>query len=397
MPAQARPSWFLFTTLALISIIASIAVHMFVPALPALRTDLGASVAVTQLTVSLVMFAMAFTTIVYGGLSDRLGRRPVLLGGLALFTAGAALSWAAPDIWTLLAGRALQGAGAGCGVVLSRAIARDVYGMERVAEVMAYLTAAYVMGPMLAPPLGGALVTLFGWRAVFVFGLAFGVLLIAVVFFIVPETAAKRSGPGHGMAAGYAKLLRMPRFTALILQPGLISGAFFAQATASSYLAIEVMGITPMAFGLWFLVYPLGYITGNFMTGRIGTRRSVDFMVISGAIIGVGCAAMLVIGLSIWPTSLLALFLPGFFIGIAQGLCLPHAQAGTMAIAPDLTGSASGAMVFSQMFFAAVCQQLVGVFADGTWVPLGVLYSVTCALSLVFALVAWKYRPAAET
>jgi DHA1 family bicyclomycin/chloramphenicol resistance-like MFS transporter len=364
MAGQAKPSWQLFTTLALISIIASIAVHMFVPALPALRAELSVSVNLAQMSVSLVLFAMA----------------------------GAALSVAAQDIWMLLAGRVLQGAGAGCGVVLSRAIARDVYGMERIAQVMAYLTAAYVMGPMLAPPLGGALVTAFGWRSVFVFGIAWGVALIAVVWLIVPETVDRAAPRSHGMLGGYGQLLRQPRFVALILQPGLISGAFFAQVTASSFLAIELAGITPAEYGVWFLVYPLGYIAGNFISGRIGNRGDIDVMVIAGAVAAVGCAAMMVIGLGLRPTSLVALFLPGFFIGIAQGISLPYAQAGTLAVAPGLAGSASGAMVFSQMFLAAVGQQLVGVFADGSWAPLGVVYSVACVLSLVAALVAWKYR-----
>jgi DHA1 family bicyclomycin/chloramphenicol resistance-like MFS transporter len=397
MPGPAQPSWYLFTILALISIIASIAVHMFVPALPALRTDLNLSVGEAQLSVTLVMFAMAFTTVIYGGLSDRLGRKPVVLGGLALFTAGAVMSWVATDLATLLAGRVLQGIGAGCGVVLSRAIARDVYGMERIAQVMAYLTAAYVMGPMLAPPLGGVLVDVFGWRAVFAFGLAWGVVLILIVAVIVPETVPPEQRRAQSMVSGYGQLLRMPRFTFLIIQPGLISGAFFAQATGSSFLAIEVIGISPTEFGIWFLVYPIGYIAGNFITGRIGNAGDVDAMVISGALAGVACAAMMVIGLSMWPDSLIALFLPGLFIGIAQGLCLPYAQAGTLAVAPGLAGSASGAMVFSQMFFAALCQQLVGTFADGTWVPLGIIYSAACGLSLLFALLAWRCKPIAPS
>jgi len=276
--------------------------------------------------------------------------------------------------------------------VLARAIARDVYGMGRIAQVMAYLTAAYVMGPMLAPPLGGAMVSLFGWRSLFAFAAAWGVALIALVLLIVPETASPRGAGRAGMIAGYLRLLRRPRFTALALQPGLISGAFFAQASASSFLAVETMGITAAEYGLWFLVFPCGFILGNFVSGRLGARRSVDAMVLLGAGAGVGCAAMLVAGMALFP-GLVALFLPGFFISLAQGLCLPYAQAGAMAVDPDYAGTASGAVVFSQMFFAALCQQLVGSFADGTWVPLGVVFSASCALSLAAALVARRHRP----
>lgn len=395
MPATVTPSWYLFTALALVSFISPVAVHMFMPALPAVRADFAASVGVTQLTISLVMFTMAFATILYGGLSDRFGRRPVLLSGLALYGTGSVLCWLAPDIWTLLAGRIFQGAGAGCGIVLSRAIARDVYGGDRVAQVMAYLTAAYVMGPMLAPPLGGAMVAGLGWRSLFAFATIWAVALIVMVLLLVPETAAPRREGRHGLVAGYGRLLRRPRFTALAIQPGLISGAFFAQATASAFLAIEVAGISAATFGVLFMVYPLGYIAGNFISGQVGSRATVDRMVLLGALTGLGCAAMLVIGLSLWPTSLVALFLPGLFIGVAQGLCLPYAQAGAMAVDPDYAGSASGAVVFSQMFFAALGQQLVGIFADGTWVPLGVVYTGACVLSFGFALLARRYRPRA--
>ena len=159
--------------------------------MPAVKEAFGVTTGMAQLTLSLGMLSMAFFTIAYGGLSDRFGRKRVLLSGLVLFTCGAATCMIAANMAMLLAGRILQGAGAGCGVVLARAIARDVYGKDNVAQVIAYLTAAYVLGPMLAPPLGGHLTVLFGWRALFVFASAVGLVVILAVAFAVPETRAR--------------------------------------------------------------------------------------------------------------------------------------------------------------------------------------------------------------
>ena len=176
--------------------------------MPAVKEAFGVTTGMAQLTLSLGMLSMAFFTIAYGGLSDRFGRKRVLLSGLVLFTCGAATCMIAANMAMLLAGRILQGAGAGCGVVLARAIARDVYGKDNVAQVIAYLTAAYVLGPMLAPPLGGHLTVLFGWRALFVFASAVGLVVILAVAFAVPETRARNVAAPRGVFAGYKSLLR---------------------------------------------------------------------------------------------------------------------------------------------------------------------------------------------
>src|SRR5256885_8530714 len=207
-----RPRWYFFIALVSITFIGPLSIHLFIPAMPAVKESFGVSTCLAQLTLSLGMLSMAFFTIAYGGLSDRFGRKRVLLSGLVLFTCGAATCMIAANMAMLLAGRILQGAGAGCGVVLARAIARDVYGKDNVAQVIAYLTAAYVLGPMLAPPLGGHLTVLFGWRALFVFASAVGLGGILAAAFSVPgNRAANRAAPG-GLFAGYNPSLRGPRF-----------------------------------------------------------------------------------------------------------------------------------------------------------------------------------------
>jgi DHA1 family bicyclomycin/chloramphenicol resistance-like MFS transporter len=237
MPFQ--PRWYFFVALLSVTFIGPLSLHLFIPAMSAVKDAFDVSTGTAQLTMSLAMLSMAFFTVAYGGLSDRLGRKRVLIAGLVLFTCGAAACMVAPNMPMLLAGRILQGAGAGCGVVLARAIARDVYGQERVAQVIAYLTAAYVLGPMFAPPLGGQLTTAFGWRALFVLASAVGLLVIVAVILAVPETRPQSAVRPRGVFAGYKSLLRRPRFVGYMLQPGLLSAAFYTQATAASFLAAE--------------------------------------------------------------------------------------------------------------------------------------------------------------
>jgi DHA1 family bicyclomycin/chloramphenicol resistance-like MFS transporter len=358
------------------------------------KAAFGVSTGTAQLTLSLAMLSMAFVTVAYGGLSDRFGRKRVLLVGLVLFTIGAATCLAAHNVGMLIAGRILQGAGAGCGVVLARAIARDVYGLERAAQVIAYLTAAYVMGPTIAPPIGGKLTDLFGWRSMFVFATVVGALVIVAAAAIIPETRGRAArSAGLGIVAGYRSLFRRMRFVGFVLQPGLMSGAFFTQATAASFLAVEVLKADAAEVGLWFFAFPLGFLIGNFISGRVGNRRSIEFMTMLGSWAGVATAVMLVGWLAVGGLSMPALYIPGIFIGIAQGLSMPYAQAGAMMVNPELAGSASGAVVFSQFFWPAALQQLAGLLADGTWRPMGIIYAVALICALFAGWMAVRAKP----
>ena len=377
-----RPHWYFFIALVSITFIGPLSLHLFIPAMPAVKEDFGVSTGMAQLTMSLAMLSMAFFTVAYGGLSDRFGRKRVLLAGLVLFTCGAAACMVAANMPMLLAGRILQGAGAGCGVVLARAIARDIYGQDRVAQVIAYLTAAYVLGPMLAPPIGGQLTAVFGWRALFVLASAVGLVVILEVIFCVPETRTRSTALPHSVFAGYKSLLRRPRFVGFMLQPGLLSAAFYTQATAASFLAAEHLGADAAKIGLWFFAFPVGFMAGSFISGRIGANRSIEFMTTLGGVIGVANGALLAGWLYFGGLSIAALYIPGMFVSLAQGLSMPYAQAGAMGVDTELAGSAAGAVVFSQLFWPAALQQLTGLLADGTWVPMAAVHfaAVTAAL-----------------
>ena len=390
-----RPSRFIFTALVAITFIAPLANHMFIPAMPVVKEAFAIGNGLAFATLAVVMITMAFVTPLYGGFSDQWGRKRLLIIGLVIYTAGALMCLVAPDIWSFLAGRVLQGAGAGCGVVLARAIARDVYGMERIASVIANLTAAYVLGPLLMPIVGGFLADAFGWRALFIMIVVAGVVLLALVVFLLPETHRPTADRGRAGAVvrstlqNYWMLLRIRRFTAYALVPGLLSGAFFSLATASSFLARENLGVSAEEYGFWFLMLAGGFMAGNFMSGRIGNRATVTFMTVCGSILFVA----IVIGMGIAHaflglTSMLMLMVPGFLLGIAQGKCLPYAQAGAMQVNPSLAGSASGAVVFSQLFCAGMGELAVGFLADGTLTPVIIVMLCFAGGAMTAAIVA---------
>jgi DHA1 family bicyclomycin/chloramphenicol resistance-like MFS transporter len=372
--------------LASISLIGPLAVHLFMPVIPAVKAALGISDALAQLTFSIALFVMAFATLVYGSLSDRYGRRPLLLSGLCLFLVGSAVSALADSVATLVFGRLIQAIGAGCGITLVRAIAQDVYGRNLV-KAIAYLTMAYTIGPMIAPIAGGILIDMFGWRSVFIFALAAGALITLNAYWAVfesrppvPESSRKSR---QSVLRDYAALFRHLTFTAFVLQSGFCTASFLVTATAASTLLKEMLHRPSTEFGFYFLAFPFGFLSGNFITSRIGTRIANETMVFAGSLLVLATVmtqSFVQLSGTITP---LTLFVPGFFISMAQGISLPYAQAGAMAINPKLAGTAAGIGVFMQNFAGAAFAQLYGLLANGTVLPLAETTAITGLLGLI--------------
>jgi DHA1 family bicyclomycin/chloramphenicol resistance-like MFS transporter len=396
----ATPGPLFALALASISLIGPLAVHLFMPVIPAVKAALGLSEALAQLTFSIALFSMAFATLVYGSLSDRYGRRPVLLSGLALFLVGSAISAGADSVLLLVLGRLVQAVGAGCGVTLVRAIAQDVYGSESLVKAIAYLSMFYTIGPMISPMIGGILIDAFGWRSVFGFALLLGGVITVAAYVSLYETrppSAVRRTSGN-ILRSYLDLFRHLRFTAFVMQSGCCTASFLVAATAASGLMKEMLGRPSTEFGIYFLLFPSGYLFGSFITSRIGNRVANETMVLAGSLLSLtAVAAQSSLLLSGYVTPL-TLFAPGFFITTAQGISLSYAQAGAMATNPKLAGTAAGVGVFVQNFFGAAFAQLYGLLADGTPVPLTETTAISASLGLVVGLLpfwtAWKKRPA---
>ena len=370
--------------LALITALLPLSMHLFFPALPSVMADFSSSEAMVNLTVSVPLFVMALMSLVYGFLSDKFGRRPVLLCSIGFFVLGSVLSAMATDMWMLICGRFLQAAGGGGGLGLARVIARDVFGADRLVKVLSYLTMAYAIGPMVSGPLGGAVADLGGWRAVLIVASVLGILIGLISFFVIFETNKNVADGSRGQTPfeDYRRLFTNPRFVAFILQSGFTSSVFFTMAAASSFLMIDYLGRSPSEYGLYFICFPFGFLVGSLLSAYVAGRVKVETMVLLGSIVMVvgtlTQAGFLLSGI----VTPLTIFLPGFFAISAQGIALPNAQSGAINVAGPLAGSAAGIGVFIQLLAAALATQVYGIIADGTPVPMAIAVSICALLGL---------------
>jgi DHA1 family bicyclomycin/chloramphenicol resistance-like MFS transporter len=372
--------------LASIALIGPLAVHLYLPVIPAIKASLGISDAQAQLTFSISLFGMAFATLFYGSLADRYGRRPVLLSGLGLFLIGSMISALADGLLTLVLGRLVQAVGAGCGTTLVRTIARDAYGPERLVKAIAYLTMFYTLGPMVSPIVGGLLIDTLGWRSVFGFAVLAGAVITTGVYLAIPETRPQALVGGYdvGMLRSYIALFAHLRFAAFVLQTGFSTATFIVVATAAPTLMKEQLNRSATEFGLYFLLFPVGFFLGNLLTTRVGNRGAPETMVLLGSLLSIAAVAVQASLLLAGTLTPLVIFLPGFFITMAQGIALPYGQAGAMATIPQLAGTAAGVGVFVQFFCGAVFAQIYGLLASGTPGPL----VATTLLSAILCLIA---------
>lgn len=390
---QARGPFLIFV-LAAVSILAPLVIHMFYPATPGVKETFDVSDNLVGLTASIPLFVLAICTLAYGSLSDRHGRRRVLLAGLVLFAVGSVLSAVAPSIWALIAGRFLQAMGAACGMTLARAIVRDVYESDELVKILSYLLMAYAVGPMAATPIGGFLADQFGWRSVLVFAGAIGVCVFLLVYFFVAETHKPQAPGNHrsSFVSDCISLMRNADFAGYVLQSGFCSGVFFTLLGSAAFLMIEYLERPASEFGLYFLFFPAGYWIGNAVSSRLSGRVDIDIMVFAGATIALLTAvalAALMVGGVVTP---LSIFIPGFLVTLAQGMALPNAQAGALRVSHELAGTASGIGTFMQFFWAASFTQLYGLLADGTPIPMVITISIAATLSFVAGAVPFLRR-----
>jgi len=375
----------LIAILAVVGALGPLSMQIVLPILPVLQEAFDAPAATVQFTLSMALFAIAFATLVYGPMSDRYGRRPVMLAGLCVFLGGSAIALFAPTIEVVILGRIVQACGGAAGMVVGRAIIRDLFDRETAAKLMAYMITALVVAPMVSPLIGGLLNDYFEWRAVFVFtGLA-GVLVLALALPRVPETLKPGADAQtfRGMLSGFAVLLRVPAFLGYAGQVGFGMGMFMAFLGAAPFVVINVLGRPPTEFGVFFVLISAGFMAGTFLTGRYGARIGLDRMMRLGSglavlfgLVMLGC--VLAGWWSIW-----TIFLPGTGMALANGLAMPNAQAGAISINPSFAGTASGLLAFLQMLVGAGFAQLAGMVQDGTPLPMAVIMLSASALAFL--------------
>jgi len=398
--AEARTVVISNQTLFVVALIACVstgplAMQLFFPAVPFITREFASHPAVSQLAISLSMAAMAFATVAYGPLSDRYGRRPLMMGGLLIFLAGTVVCAVAPDIETLIAGRIIQAAGGAAGSVMTRAVVRDVYGPDRSASLMAYMMVAMVVAPLIALNIGGLLTDAVGWRAGFWFAFAFGVVVFLLLRRGVPESHLGEriaTRPAVIMRA-YLVLLRSPDFNGYAGHAAFAVSTFFAFMAAAPAIMVETLNSTAFEFSLNFIVLTVTFMAANALAGRISTRLGIDRMVWLGGGVSLISAAALFASLWWWGLNTWSLFLPVAFVGVGNGLSIPNASAGAINTDARLIGTASGLSAFLMLAVSAAVTQLVGEFADGSAWPLAwFIFGATVASIGLGAIPRWRKR-----
>jgi DHA1 family bicyclomycin/chloramphenicol resistance-like MFS transporter len=368
---------------------------LYLPSLPGLARYFAVGVDDIQLTLSVFLVGLATAQLVYGPLSDRFGRRPVLLVGLAIYVIASFVCMLAPSVPVLVVARFVQAVGACVGPVLGRAVVRDVYGREGAARVLAYMSAAMALAPAIGPILGGFLEEWFGWRINFLALVIYGSAGLLFAWRILPETNKSpdlQAAQFVRIILGYRGFLNHRAYVGYVLCCAFAYSGIFAFISGSSYVLQEVVGLGPIGFGLCFAGVVIGYIIGTIVAGRLSRRLGIDRLVAIGAGIGVA-GGMLLLALALaGPTRsglAGALFIVGpmlvFMIGV--GLVLPNSIAGAIGPFPRAAGAASALLGFTQMTAAAVIGIAVAALYDGSSVPMtATIAAVAVGVLLAFML-----------
>lgn len=373
----------LIVLLAASSALGPAAMQILLPALPTIKDDFAVSNDVAQLTLSLSMLAIALGTLCYGPLSDKYGRKPIMLLGLSITFIGSLICLLADSITLLILGRIVQAFGGAVGLVLARAIVRDVYGASEAARVIATLVMVMVVVPMLSPALGGELMARFGWQSVFVVIAVGSGIMFVLLQMSLPETL-EESMPFEGvvsMLKTFGLLLSSSAFRGYAFCVAFVSVVFFSFISAAPEIMVSVLGRPPTEYGYYFVMIPLGFMAGNYVARHAGSSRDIDELINTGGAIALGGIAAAILLQLVGLHHPLALFVPIAVAVFGNGITLPNAQAAAINEFPKMAGSASGLTGFLQMFLSAIAAQGVALIFNGTVYPLLILMLVASLLS----------------
>lgn len=366
-PAAASPSFRLAALLTTLVALGPLSTDLYLPSLPTLAAVFSTDAARVQLTLSVFLAGFAVGQLVYGALSDRFGRRPVMLGGLALYLLASVACLFAQSISMLIAARFVQALGACAGPVLGRAIVRDVWGPVEAVRVLAYVSGSMALAPLVGPTLGGFLTVWFGWQSNFVLLALFSALQIAAVWYWLGESNQhldrSATQPGR-IIKNFAILLVDRNYLGYLLALSFSYSALFAFISGSSFVLSTRFGLSPQVFGMCFGLVVAGYVSGSMLSGRLVRRYGGDHLLHVGGWIGAFAGAVM------WGLEragvhhLVAVLAPMFFVTLSIGLVMSNAVGRALAPYPKMAGAASSLMGFCQMSMAALVGTLVGHGVD---------------------------------
>jgi DHA1 family bicyclomycin/chloramphenicol resistance-like MFS transporter len=385
-----RPDTLALTALlALLTAVGPMSVDLYLPSLPELGRVFGASVPQVQLTLSGYLLCFAIGQIVFGPISDHVGRKPVLLAALSLYVAVCLSCMFATSIEMLIALRCLQALGVAGAPVLARAIVRDLYQGVRAGRELARMGSITALAPVVAPSLGGILQSTFGWRASFLGMAALGLCAIVLVIRLLPETM--KQAPKHPMSLvsiirGYGMFLRHRTFRIYLAIVSASYGGLFAWISGSSFVLQDLYGLSPLLFGLVFAAATLGYGLGTLLAARLVVRIGIDRTIVCGGVAlaagGLAMAAAIALG----ATSPAALAAPMALYLCGLGLAMPQSMAGALMPFPERAGAASSLLGFLQQATASAIGIVVGQMLGSSALPLAAIIAAMGVLALALAL-----------
>ena len=351
--------------------IGPLAQSILIPSMPGLQRVFATDYATVQYLLTLSLLGIAFAQLVYGPVSDRYGRRPVLLSGGLIFLAGSLACIFAPNIETLIALRLVQAVGGCAGIVLASAVLRDLYERAKVASMLAYVTMAMVVAPMVAPTIGGFLEEWVGWWANFAFVGTIGGVILAFALTNFHETNHARlplTGPAQ-LARAFGGLLRVPAFLGYAFVNAFSLAMFFGFLAGAPYVMIELMERSPSEYGLYFIAVSGAFMAGNFVSAQFSQRIGTDRM------IWIGTSIALAGGIALFSVTVFGALTPALLFGlpglmaVGNGFTMANGMAGAVSVNPRAAGTAAGLVGFMQMSLAALASFTVGVLIDDSAVP----------------------------
>ena len=402
-PADKNPDspqgshWPLVICLGIVAALAPLSIDMYLPSFTTIASEFGVDVGRIQFTLSGYMLGFTLGQLFYGPLSDRFGRRLVLLSGIVLYVAMTVLCATATSVENLIVFRFFQAIGGGAGTVLSRAIVRDTYSGPMMARVMSLMLTIILFAPMIAPVIGGYLLVWIGWRAIFWALVIAGAAAIGVVIFAIKETLPpeKRSTPGlRALLRGYGAVLSHRTALGYILSGGITFGALFAFLSGAPFVFIELYGVAPEHLGFIFMLNVLGVMAGGWLNSRLVVSRGVRRMMALGTwLLLAGALALFV---------LIATGFGGKWGAIAGivlftlplNLINANAAAGALEYFPHLAGTASAAVGSIRYGCGAVSGVVVGLLHNGTAMPMAGVILGCAALSVLFLTTLIRRDPA---
>jgi DHA1 family bicyclomycin/chloramphenicol resistance-like MFS transporter len=390
----------LIPLLAACSAIGSIGNFLFLPALPQIGEYFAVDTGTAQLTVTAYMIAFAFGVLLSGPLADRFGRRPILIGGVALSGLAALLCYFAPTMSWFVAARVVQGAAGGAGITVSRASVGDLFEERELARMYAILTMALVLGTSLAPWAGGVITRLLGWHAGFLMLAAAALFIAGACYAWLPETRAANSHT-HSFAVLWREsraVIAKRAFLGYLFEAALVYALFFVFASLAPYVMVGVLKMEADRFGLYYLFLAVGFFLGNLRVSRSGPGLDVERQMKSGLelqLVGAALAlALVLLGFS----HPLTVFLPMMIFSYGQGLTLPNVIAHGVRLAPNYAGVAASIFGFAQLALSALAVQAMGYVPISSWQPplwfcaIGAAIAYTAALAL-----RWRERATGST